>query len=172
MHKNRHMHKELEKFFAGQRARRTVAEAMLRYGLRVDNDGKIYCSSIEIAPAKMARALNVDRRVVIETAKEIAEDDFLFDIFHSLEPRSNISKAAKTLGFDVIEVHANPEEAGIIADVAGILAKEKISIRQIIADDADLFPEPVLTIIIDGKLSGKVIEKIRRLKHAEEIILR
>jgi len=166
------MHKELEKFFAGQRARRTVAEAMLRYGLRVDNDGKIYCSAIEIAPAKMARALAVDRRVVVETAKEIAEDDFLFDIFHSLEPRSNISKSAKALGFDVIEVHANPEEAGIVAAVTAILAKEGISMRQIMADDAELFPEPVLTIIVDGRLSGKVIEKIRRLKHADEIILR
>jgi len=166
------MHKELEKFFEGQRARRTVAEAMLRYGLRVDNDGKIYCSSIEIPPTKMARALGVDRRVVIETAREIAEDDFLFDIFHALEPRSNISKSAKALGFDVIEIRANPKEVGIVASVASILAKHDISIRQIIADDADLFPEPVLTIILDGKLSGSVIEKIRKLRHAKEILLK
>jgi hypothetical protein len=166
------MHKSLEKFFAGQRARRQVAEAMLRYGLRVDNDGRIYCNHIEIAPAKMARAIGVDRRVVIQTAKEIAEDDFLFEIFNALQPRSMISSAAKALGYDVIEIRADASEPGIVAEVTAILAKEKIGIRQIIADDADLFPEPVLTIVIDGKLQGKVIEKIRKMKHAREILLK
>ncbi|MDO8340006.1 MAG: hypothetical protein Q7T16_05100 [Candidatus Burarchaeum sp.] len=166
------MHKELEKFFEGQRARRIVAEAMLRYGLRVDKDGKIYCNAIEIAPAKMARALGVDRRVVIETAEEIADDDFLFDIFSTLEPRSNFAHSAKALGFDVIEIHADPKAVGIVSSITDILARHKLAIRQIIADDADLFPNPVLTIIVDGKLSGKIIEKIRKLRHAEKIILR
>jgi|SRR3989338_8898962 len=166
------MHKELEKFFEGQRARRIVAEAMLRSGLRVDNDGKIYCNSIEIAPAKMARAFGVDRRVVIETAEEIADNDFLFGIFSGLEPRANFAHSAKELGFDTIEIHADPKGIGIVADVTAILAKNKMGIRQIIADDADLFPNPVLTIIVDGRLSGNVIEKIRKLRHAEKIILR
>jgi len=166
------MHKELEKFFEGQRARRIVAEAMLRYGLRVGTQGKIYCHKIEIAPAKMARALGVDRRVVIETANEIADNDFLFEIFHSLEPRSNIARAAKAMNCDVIEIHANPRRAGIVSAITSILSKNKITIRQIIADDADMYPNPVLTIMVDGKLSGNVIEKIRRLKHAEQIILR
>ncbi|VVC02729.1 Uncharacterised protein [Candidatus Burarchaeum australiense] len=166
------MHKELEKFFEGQRARRIVAEAMLRYGLRVDNHGKIYCNAIEIAPAKMARALGVDRRVVIETAEEIAENDFLFDIFSTLEPRSNFSHSAKALGFDTIEIHADPKAIGIVADITAVMAKNKIRIRQIMADDAELFPNPILTIIVDGKLSGSVIEKIRKLRHAEKIILR
>ncbi|RLG19552.1 amino acid-binding ACT domain protein [Candidatus Micrarchaeota archaeon] len=166
------MHAELEKFFEGQRARRVVAEAMLRYGLRVDNDGRIYCKNIEMAPAKIARALDVDRRVVIDTAQEIAENDFLFDIFHSLEPRSNISNSAKALGFDVIEIHADPKRIGIVSAVTQILAKHKMSIRQMIADDADLFPEPILTIIVNGKLNGKMIEEIRKLKHAEKIILK
>ena len=166
------MHAELEKFFEGQRARRVVAEAMLRYGLRVDTSGKIYCNKIEIAPAKMARALGVDRRVVIDTAEEIVENDFLFDIFHSLEPRSNIVHAAKVLGLDSIEIRANPRRIGVVAAVTKILAKNKIGIRQIIADDADLFPDPILTIIVDGKLSGKVIEEIRKLKHAEQITLK
>ena len=166
------MHKELEKFFEGQRARRIVAEAMLRYGLRVEPDGKIYCKDIEIAPAKMARALGVDRRVVIDTAEEIVENDFLFGIFHSLEPRSNIANSAKALGLDTIEIHADPKRVGIVSAVTNILSKHKLSIRQMIADDADLFPDPVLTIVVNGKLTGIMIEEIRKLKHAKKIILK
>ncbi len=166
------MLKLLESFFENARGRKLVAVEFLRLGLRVDGSGKIYVGMVEIQPAKIGRALGVDRRVVIETAKAIADDDELLPIFYRLEPRAFIGNAAKVLGFDTIEIHANPKKKGIVAGVTTVLADEGITIRQVISDDPDLFPEPVLTIIIDGKLEATVIKRLKELKFAESISVR
>lgn len=162
----------IEDFFEHARGRKLVATEFLRLGLKVDGRGKIYVGNIEIPPAKIGRALGVDRRVVIETAKAIANDDKLLQIFYRLEPRAFIGKAAKELGFDTIEIRADPKKKGIVATVTKILADGGILIRQVISDDPDLFPDPVLTIIIDGKLNAKVIKKIKELEFAKEVLIR
>lgn len=162
----------LEKFFENARGRRIVAAEFLRLGLKVDGKGKIYVGKIELPPVKIGRALNIDRRVVIETAKAIANNDKLLQIFYRLESRAFISNAAKELGFDSIELRANPKKKGIIAAVTTILAEEGIVIRQIISDDPDLFPDPVLSIIVDGKLNAKVIKKLKELSFAESILIK
>ncbi|MBS3067068.1 amino acid-binding ACT domain protein [Candidatus Micrarchaeota archaeon] len=166
------MLKMLERFFEHARGRKIVATEFLRLGLKVDGKGKIYVGKIELPPAKIARAIGVDRRVVIDTAKAIANDDKLLQIFYRLESRAFIANAAKELGFDAIEIRANPKGKGIIAAVTKILADNGIVIRQIISDDPDLFPDPVLSIIIDGKLSAKVIKKLKELKFAESILIK
>lgn len=162
----------LEKFFENARGRRLVARELLRLGLKVDGKGKIYVGNIEVPPAKIGRALKVDRRVVIETANAIAQDDKLLHIFYRLESRAFLGNAAKELGFDTIELRANPEKSGIISAVTDILAQNKIVIRQIVSDDPYLFPDPVLTIIINGRLSAKVIKKIKELPFATGILIK
>ncbi|MEK6972513.1 MAG: amino acid-binding ACT domain protein [archaeon] len=162
----------IEKFFENARGRKIIATEFLRLGFKVDRKGRVFAKNIELQPAKIARALNVDRRVVIETAKEIAEDEKLLQIFYRLEPRAFLGNAAKELGFDAIEIRANPKKKGIVYAVTKILAEEGIVIRQIITDDPDLFPDPVLTIIIDGKLNSKVIKKLRELDFAESILIK
>lgn len=162
----------LEKFFENARGRRVVATEFLRLGLKVDTEGKIFVGSIEVPPAKIGRALGTDRRVVIETAKAIANNGKLLQIFSRLEPRAFIGNAARQLGFDTIEIRANPKKKGIVAAVTKILADEGIVIRQVITDDPDLFPNPVLTIVVDGKLSAIVIKKIKELKFAEGISIK
>ena len=166
------MHDLLEQFFQNARGRRQVAIEFLRFGLKVDQKAKIYVGNIELPPAKIARALGVDRRVVIETAKASTKDDKLFHIFYKLEPRAFIGNAAKELGFDVIELRADPKKKGIVAGVTKVLADNNIVIRQVISDDPDLFPDPVLTIIIDGKLNANIIKKLRELDFAESILIR
>lgn len=166
------MHEILERFFKNARGRRLVAIEMLRLGLKIDQKAKIYAGNIEIPPAKIARALNVDRRVVIDTAKEITKDDKLFNIFYKLESRAFMANAAKPLGFDVIEIRANPKKKGIVAAVTKILADNNIVIRQVISDDPDLFPDPVLTIMVDGRLSAKVIKQLKELDFAEAILIK
>jgi hypothetical protein len=166
------MIKAIDDFFANARGRKVIAEEMLRLGLRVDPKGRIFASGIEISPAKMGRALGVDRRVVIQTAKSIAEDEKLFQIFSRLCPRAFLGDAAPELGFDVIEIRAEPKMKGVVSAVSSILAKEGIVIRQIISDDPDLFPDPVLTVIIDGKLNEKTISKIKALDFASMISIK
>jgi len=154
----------LEECFAGKRAALRVVSALLRLGIRVDAKGKLYCDAIELAPAKMGRALSVDRRVVIETAREIAADPKLLAIFSSLLPIANVSHAAKYFGHDVIEIDADPNTTGLTAKVASILARHKVGIRQIIADDPDLYPEPKMMVVAEGKLPRKAVEELRMLR--------
>src|SRR3989344_4714864 len=123
----------VEEFFAGSRAKLRIVATLLRLGIRVDAAGKLYCDTIELAPAKIARSLAVDRRVVIETAKEIAADPELYPVFSDLLPIANVSKAAKFFGHTVIEIAADPNSVGVVGKVAGVLSKNKVKIRQIIA---------------------------------------
>jgi hypothetical protein len=166
------MYKSLEKAFLESPSKRKIAEALLRYGLRIGSGGKIYCAEIELPPAKIARALNVDRRVVIETAGMILDNDELFGIFSELMPTAFMSKAASRLGFESIEIKAEPHAIGIVSKISKIISDEKICIRQIVADDPDVYPEPKLTIILEKKLSGNAIDKLRRVKGVKEIVIR
>jgi len=154
----------LEERFSGKRAALRVVSAMLRIGVRVDSKGHLYCDTIELAPAKMGRAIGVDRRVVIETAREIAADPHLFEIFSSLFPICNVSRAAKYFGHDVVEIDADPNTVGLAAKVTSVLARHKVGIRQIITDDPDLYPEPKMMVVAEGKLPRAVVEELRALR--------
>jgi len=162
----------LGKPFDNARGRKLVATEFLRLGLKVDGKAKVYVGQIEVPPAKIGRALGVDRRVVIETARAIAADDRLLHIFYKLEPRAFMGNAARELGFDTIEIKADPKKSGIVAAVTKVLADEGVMIRQIISDDPDLFPNPVLTIIVNGKVSAKTIKLLKSLKFATEISIK
>ena len=153
----------LEERFAGKRAALRVVSTMLRLGIRVDEGGVLYCDKIELAPAKMGRAIGVDRRVVIETAREIADDPKLFAIFSSLLPIANVSGAAKYFGHDVIQIDADPNTVGLTAKVTAVLSRHKVGIRQIIADDPDLYPEPKMMVVVEGRLPRKAVDELRSL---------
>lgn len=166
------MYKMLEKAFADSPGKRNVVEALLRYGLRVDEKGRIFCAEIELSPAKMARALEVDRRVVIETGKMIAQDDELYGIFSQLLPTAFIGNVAHKLGFESIEIRADPHQKGIVAKVATAVSERGIVIRQIVADDPDIYPEPKLTLILERRLDGATIDRLRKIKGIKEIVIR
>ena len=157
------MLRHVEEHFAGQRAKLRVVTTMMRLGIRVDKQGNLYCDTIQLAPAKIARALDVDRRVVIETAKEIASDPELLPVFSDFVPVANVSKAAKFFGHDVLEINADPNTVGLVAKVSSVLARHKVGIRQIITDDPDLYPEPKMLLVVDGKLPQKAVLELRRL---------
>ncbi|VVB56780.1 Uncharacterised protein [uncultured archaeon] len=165
------MWKSIEQHFSRRSAGRQVVEAFLRYGLSVRTDGSVYCGPFEMAPAKIGRALNVDRRVVIATAKQIAGHEDLLSIFSKLQPRACIGGAAAKLGFDTIEISADARASGIVSDVTRILSSHKLIIRQIIADDPDLFPEPKLLIVVGGRLPVKALQELRKLPFAEKIAI-
>ncbi|MDP3742303.1 MAG: amino acid-binding ACT domain protein [Candidatus Micrarchaeota archaeon] len=166
------MLKLLEEFFENAHGRKTVAIELLRLGLRVDSRGKIFFGNIEVPPAKIARALSIDRRVVIATGQAIARDNKLLQIFYRLEPRAFMGNAAKELGFDTIELRADPKKKGIVAAVSKIIADDGIVIRQIMSDDPELFPDPVLTVIIDGKLPSRTMKKLKEAKFAHSLLIK
>lgn len=166
------MYGVLEEFFENAHARKLVAVEFLRLGLKVNSRGNVFSGQIQLSPVKIARALGVDRRVVIDTAKDIAGNEKLFQIFFRLESRAFLGNAAKELGLDSIEIRANPKEKGVVAVVAKILADQGMTIRQIIADDPDLFPDPVLSIVLDEKLDAQTIKKIKDLPFAQSVTIK
>lgn len=158
------MYAILESAFVRYPMRKKVADLFLRRGLRLEKNRKIFCGEIEISPVKIARALDVDRRVVIETADLIRSVPELFEIFAGLQPTSSIKGVAKHLGFEVLQIEAEPHAVGIVASVTKIIADSRISIRQIVSDDPDIYPNPKLTLVLEKRLPGTALAKLRELK--------
>jgi len=150
-----------------------VARLLVENGLRIADDGKIYCGPINIPDAKIAKAANADRRIVRNTVELIMKDEKLSKIFKAIKPAGpNLAEAAPYLGFDVIEIYADPNKPGIVAGASSIIAELGISIRQVIADDPELVPEPKLQIVVNGRVPGEVIEKMRRIKGVKSVTLK
>jgi chorismate mutase len=164
--------RRLEEKFREYPAQLKVAKLMLRYGLRVNEKGEICCGSMRIPAVQIGKEAGVDRRAVEQTASRILKDEELRLIFSELEPVAHLRGAAKALGMGIIEIV--PEDAsrpGIIKDVAEKISKFGVSIRQAIADDPKLTPQPKLTIVTDRPLSGEVLEAIRQISYIKSVVL-
>lgn len=139
-------------------ARMNVARKMLELGLRIADKEKIYCGNLEISDAALARAADVDRRVIKSTIKVILEDELLASIFTKITPAGTLLKnISSSLGFGVVEIEAGGDNQGILANATALISKENISIRQAYATDPDMTETPVLTIITDTPLPGELI---------------
>jgi uncharacterized protein len=140
-----------------------VARALVELGLSV-KEGKIYCGYIEQSELKMARAIGVDRRTVRETAELIEADPMLQPVFKGLKPAGPfLPNVARYLGYRVIEIYANPNAVGIVTEASSLISQEGISIRQAVADDPDLIPEPKLTLVVEREPSGDAIQKMLKI---------
>jgi predicted regulator of amino acid metabolism with ACT domain len=53
---------------------------------------------------------------------------------------------------------------GVASAVTAVIAEAKVSIRQIVTDDPDIYPNPKMTIILEKRLPGPALVKIRELK--------
>lgn len=165
------MWKNISKFFKGYPMREIVAKKMIQYGLRV-KDNKIYCGDIELSDSKIARALNIDRRSVNATIKTINNNIELKNIFSRLTPTCHLKNAASNMKWGVIEIiPKDPSIPGIVAEVANIIANNKISIRQAIVDDFQLFEEPRLFIVTEKQIPPKLIPMIRKAKGVKALMI-
>jgi uncharacterized protein len=163
------MYPILEDAFLRFPMRRKVAELLLRQGMRVDKEGRIFSGPIEASPVKISRALGVDRRVVLETAQMISDVPELLGIFEGLMPTAYIKGVAKNLGFEVIEIEAEPHAKGIVSAVTAIIADAGVSIRQLVCDDPDIYPNPKLTVVLEKRLPPAAFLKIRELKNIRRL---
>jgi len=163
------MWSKIKRYFKNNPTQLKVARTLLELGLSVGEDGKIYCGSIEISPTKMAKALDIDRRVVKNTVESILSEPELKEMFMKIKSAGPFfGDVAKQLGFGVIVITADPKTVGIVAKATALIADKGISIRQIIAEDPELFPEPKLTIVTEKEVPGEIIPeflKIPGVKH-------
>ncbi|MHA1237824.1 MAG: amino acid-binding protein [Candidatus Odinarchaeia archaeon] len=159
-----------EKHLKRYPTRLKVAKLLIELGCHIKEDGKIYCGSVELSPVKIARALEVDRRVVSKTIEMILNDPELKTFFGNISGAGpSFKNVAKQFGFSVIEIYADPKAVGIIAEVTRLLAERNINIRQIFAEDPELQPNPKLIVIAEGELPGDIIPQILKVKTVKKV---
>lgn len=158
------MWQTLLKKFEKYPAQVKVLKLLFERGFQVNEEGKVTSGSIEIANTQIAKEAGVDRRVVDATTKTIVSDELLSTIFRNIHSIPFLRDVAPSLGLGVIIII--PEDAahvGILAEVAGLIAKNNVSIRQAVSDDPYLTDNPRLTIITDRKVPGDLVDKILSL---------
>ncbi len=149
--------------------RQRVARALVELGLSI-KDGAIYCGGIELSDVKIARYLGVDRRTVRETALLIFSDPVLKSVFEKTRPAGPfLGDVARFLGYSVIEIYADPHVVGIVAQAAALISQENIAIRQAVADDPDLTPDPKLTLVVEKQPSGVVLQRLLKIPGVTKI---
>lgn len=155
------MWREIVSFFKGSPAKLKVARRMVELGFGVDEEGKIICGGIEIPDGSMSRGAGVDRRVVRDAVKDIMENRRMWLIFSGMKPAGGfISDIAPALGYSVVEIRAKPDSVGVIARATALISEAGVSIRQILAEDPDLNPDPKLLIITEKRVPGDVVSKL------------
>jgi len=166
------MWNNIKECFEGYPERLRVARILVENGLHVRN-GKIYLNEIEIPPVRIARVANVDRRTVKETLNTIRSNHEIRQIFEGIRSAGHsLKEVSKHLNLGVVEI--TPVDArmpGILANSAMILAKNDLSIRQAIADDPELSPEPKLTLIVEKKIPGELISELLKVKGTDKILV-
>ena len=151
--------------FSKYPARMAVAQKMFELGLRISEDRKIYCGDLKISDSALAASADVDRRVIKSTVDVIIADEELYEIFSNIIPAGTLIKnIAKNLNLGVIEVEAGEESDGILAEVAWIMSKHNISIRQAYAGDTRFNANPVLTIITEDAIPGELLNEFLKVK--------
>ncbi|WP_337860046.1 regulator [Ferroplasma sp.] len=165
----------IDKVFEGYPAETKIVQKMIKIGISVKilyDEPKLFCDAIEIKPNSIARAFNVDRRVVVNLIKKIIDDNKLFAFFSNLEPISNFENSGSKIGFGVIEIiPVDASKPGIIAGVMNILADGGISIRQVITDDPDLIDNPRAIIVTTEPVSGEMLNKIKKVDGVKAVLL-
>jgi hypothetical protein len=151
-------------------SRMEVAKEFLRLGISV-RDGKAWCGNIELTPSKIARTLGVDRKVVLSTIQIIERDEVLKKVYSLIKPIAYIGDVAQLFDFGVLEIYAESEKSGIVGSIAGILGKEGISIRFIIAEDPELSIDPKLTIVTEKRVPGRIIDQLLKVNGVKKIVV-
>jgi predicted regulator of amino acid metabolism with ACT domain len=155
--------RSVEAHFRRQRGGSKVVRKLIELGIRVAADGRFYVGDVEISDSALAKAVGVDRRVVRRVGTQIVRNQELRTIFSNLRPVGpSLVDVASAFGYSVLTVEADPHKAGILSAVSTALSKAGILIRQAIADDPDLHPQPKLTLVVDGKIPGEVISELYR----------
>jgi len=165
------MWRQIAKYFNAYPKRRKLAQKLIEYGLRV-KDNKIYCGEIELSDSKIARALDIDRRIIISTIKSIEKKEVLKKVFSKLRPTCHLKDVASGMRWGVIEIiPEDPSMPGLLAKVATVVAEAKISVRQAIVDDFELSEEPRLFIVVERQVPGSLIPKIRSIRGVKAVVI-
>jgi len=160
---------KIEHYFDEYPVRKQIAKTLLKYGLRVSDDMKVKAGDIEVPYTKIAKALDVDRRVVKETVTMILRNPELKEVYTNLEPTVHMKYVGRHVGYGVIEIEPEPRAVGILAKIATKIADRDINIIQVVAEDPELYPEATLTVITEKSIPGDLINELSKLEGVKRI---
>jgi predicted regulator of amino acid metabolism with ACT domain len=132
----------------------------------------MFCGEIELPDSKIARAFEIDRRIISSTIDTIMKNEDLKIVFSNLQPTCHLKDVAPKMNWGVIEIiPQDPSMPGILAEVATIIADKKISIRQAIVDDIELAEESKLFIVTEEQIPGSLLPKIRKATGVKAVVV-
>jgi len=154
----------IRKQFERQVVRPDVVKKMIECGMRVSDDEKIYVGDVEVDYMAVARAADVDRRVVKQTVHQIRENRYLYSLFSRTRPLgTSLVGLVNQLGYTAIVIEADPKSPGVMAGVAEILSRHGMVVRQAVAEDPEMVPEAKMTLVVEGQLTGNAIDELQSL---------
>ena len=162
---------EILKAFDRYPSQKDVVRVMLKLGLSVKNNNA-YCGDVEISDSALARAANVDRRVVRSTVEKIMNTPELLRKFSKLRSMCLLSEIAPEIGCSTLEIiPTNAQAPGILADVTNTIFEAGVSVRQAVIDDSTE-NGPKLIIVLEGQLPPSFIPRVRMCRGVDSVILR
>jgi uncharacterized protein len=159
------MWRNVKKEFSRQVVRPDVVRKMIECGMSVSEDMKIYVDNVEVDYTAVARAVDVDRRVVKQTVEQIRKSHYLYSLFSKIRPLgASLSNVVSQLGYSAIIIEADPKSPGVMAAVAEILSRNGMVVRQALADDPEMVQDAKMTLVVEGQLSGQIIAELNELE--------
>jgi uncharacterized protein len=151
--------------FSRQIVRPDIVRKMIECGMRVSNDEKLWVGDVELDYSAVARAANVDRRVVKQTVEQIRGNRYLYSIFSKTRPLgTSLVDLVELLGYTAVVIEADPKSPEVMAGVAEILSRHGMVVRQAVAEDPDMVQDAKMTLVVAGQLTGQAMEELNGLK--------
>ncbi|MBT8171862.1 amino acid-binding protein [Candidatus Bathyarchaeota archaeon] len=164
------MWNQIKEFFKDFPAQQRVAKLLFERGFQTREDGKVVSGGIEIPHTQIAKEAGVERRAVDSTVQTILSKEDLKRIYMNLKQVCSLEEVAREFNLGVIVfVPKNASQTGIIANVTRIISENGLNIRQALAEDPSISPQPKLTLILEGEISSQLIDEIRRLSGTRSI---
>lgn len=160
----------VRKQFDRQVVRPEIVRKMIECGMRVSDDDKIYVDDVEVDYTAVAKAVDVDRRVVKQTAQQIRRNRYLYSLFSKTRPLgTSLVDLVSQLGYTAIIIEADPKSPGVMAGVAEILSRHGMVVRQAVAEEPEMVPDAKMTLVVEGQLTGQAMEELNGLKTVRSI---
>ncbi len=156
--------------FARVPAQAIVAKYMLDVGIRIEGN-RLFVDKVGVSFSQVAKAVGKDKQIVSATIETIRSDRRLYDIYSNLLATCNLTKVAKVMNWDVLELTlSDPAKSGVLGAVATAIGDTGISIRQAIGEDPT-FSTGLLFIITETPVPGDVLKKLQKIKGVEKVSL-
>lgn len=164
------MWSNIRKQFQRQAVRPEIVRKFIECGMRVGDNDKIYVGNVEVDYTAVARALDVDRRVVKQTVQQIRGNRYLNSLFSKTMPLgTSLVDLVSQLGYTGVVIEADPKSPGVMAAVAEILSRHGTVVRQAVAEDPEMVPDAKMTLVVEGQLSGQAVEELHDLRVVRSI---